>query len=420
MTTVRLRRPSSVAAAVSSTAQAAWKRWLPFWHSIFYLSLIFSTAVLLMGSSYSWWQYVVICGLSLLLALWYSGCVRINPDYWRQHALVTMGYLAIGWACWLVLVIQFPTYLLLLFGLYAQVYVFAPMPWKIVAVLLLTTVSLWRQMLNEGSPPWLLLITGVSSTFGIILACYIQSIVRQSEERQRLIGELESTRQELAAAERQNGIVEERQRLAREIHDTLAQGFVSILLRLEAVEEILPAERGAVHEGLADVAHIARTNLAEARRLMWALQPEVFDHASLSEILTALARQRSEQGGVGVTAVITGQARSLQPEIEVILLRAAQEALTNVRKHAYASRSVMTLSYMDDDTVVLDVQDDGKGFTPTQTCPSSLGQSSGGFGLKALRERVEQWGGTLSIESAPGEGTTLTVVLPALRNEPVR
>jgi signal transduction histidine kinase len=110
---------------------------------------------------------------------------------------------------------------------------------------------------------------------------------------------------------------------------------------------------------------------------------------------------------------ITGQAASLRPEIEVTLLRATQEALANIRKHAQASSVVLTLSYMED-VVALDIQDDGIGFDPHRLPAPLLGEMSGKFGLKGLRERIEQLEGTFTLESTPGLGTTIAVSMPSV------
>jgi signal transduction histidine kinase len=141
---------------------------------------------------------------------------------------------------------------------------------------------------------------------------------------------------------------------------------------------------------------------------MWALQPKILDHAQLPEVLTHLAEQWSLEHRVAASVTITGAPCPLRPEIEVILLRVAQEALTNAGKHAHASTVTITLSYMEDE-IMLDVQDDGCGFD-LDVLPISLEPMSG-FGLQALRERVERVGGMLSIESTPGEGTTIAVAL---------
>jgi signal transduction histidine kinase len=161
----------------------------------------------------------------------------------------------------------------------------------------------------------------------------------------------------------------------------------------------------------------ARENLAEVRRLVWALQPAALERATLGEVLTHLAARWEEENGVQALATTTGTVHALRPEIEVTLLRAAQEALANAHKHASASQVVLTLSYMDG-MVVLDVQDNGAGFDTTRLSLSPADQHAGGFGLKALRERVEQLGGMLSIESSCSEGTTIAVALPAAGNEP--
>jgi signal transduction histidine kinase len=262
-----------------------------------------------------------------------------------------------------------------------------------------------------------LFVTLAATICGILMTLFIEAIIRQSRERHRLLNELEVTRHELAVAERQAGVAEERQRLAREIHDTLVQGFTSIVMHLEAAEGALPSDKKTLQRHLDQARRTARENLVEARRVMWALQPKAFDHAELPEVLTHLTTNWSEENKVAASATITGAACSLRPEIEVTLLRAAQEALANAGKHAHASLVTVTLSYMEDE-VVLDVQDDGCGFDTEQLPASPAGQAANGFGLKALRERVEQLSGTLSIESTSGEGTTIAVALPAVSNEP--
>src|SRR5262249_49624247 len=148
-----------------------------------------------------------------------------------------------------------------------------------------------------------------------------------------LIHELEATRQELALAAHQAGIIQERQRLACDIHDTFTQGLSSIVMQIEAMDATLSTDDTKGRRNLEQVRRIARENLAEARRLLWALQPEVPPRASLPQMLRPLAERWAEESGVRVRVMITGQATSLRPEIEVTLLRATQEALANIRKH---------------------------------------------------------------------------------------
>jgi len=210
----------------------------------------------------------------------------------------------------------------------------------------------------------------------------------------------------------QSGVLGERQRLANEIHDTLAQGFTSIVLNLEAAEGMLPPALRSVHQYLDQARSIARESLGEARRLMWALRPESLERAPLPEALARLAERWSQESGADASVNVTGAPYSLPPEIEVTLLRAGQEALSNCRKHARASQVVMTLSYMKN-LITLNVQDDGVGFDPERMSTREPGpQSTGGFGLMGMRERVEKLRGTLMVQGAPGEGSTLMVAIP--------
>ena len=210
----------------------------------------------------------------------------------------------------------------------------------------------------------------------------------------------------------QTGVSRERQRLSHEIHDTLAQGFTSIVMNLEAAEGTLHSEPESAHHYLDQARTIARESLAEARRLMWALRPDAPGRSSLPETLARLAETWSEKSGVATSATVNGAPQSLTPEIEVTILRVAQEALNNCRKYAQASQVTITLSYMNN-IVTLNVQDDGVGFNPDRLSTAEPGaQSTGGFGLLGMRERVEQLRGTLLIESAPGEGSTLMVAIP--------
>lgn len=219
---------------------------------------------------------------------------------------------------------------------------------------------------------------------------------------------------------RRAGLIGERQRLAHEIHDTLAQGFASIVMNLEAADAILPTEHSPQAHWHLDQARLtARESLAEARRLVWALRPKLLEEAPLPEALARLAERWAEASNVAAHTAVTGAPRPLPPEVEATLFRVAQEALTNVRKHAQAHRTALTLSYMND-RVALDARDDGTGFDPGGAGVVVDTARESGFGLGTMRERVEQLGGTLSIESAPGEGTTLVVELPLSADEPAR
>ncbi|MGH3114048.1 MAG: sensor histidine kinase, partial [Gaiellaceae bacterium] len=236
------------------------------------------------------------------------------------------------------------------------------------------------------------------------------AIHEQSEERRRLISELEATRGELAESERRAGAFAERQRLAREIHDTLAQGFASIVTLYEAARADL-AKRPQVALGrLEEIGRTARSSLSEARRVVWALRPEALEEGTLADALEQLVRDFRSETGLDATSTVTGNRRELEPAAEATLLRVAQEALANVRQHARASRVALTLSYLED-ALLLDVRDDGIGIQRALADQDRDGRQAGGFGLTGMRERVEQRGGTLTIESQ-GTGTAIVAALP--------
>jgi len=179
---------------------------------------------------------------------------------------------------------------------------------------------------------------------------------------------------------------------------------------------LLEAAQAALRSGSTELAghleqslRVARDALGEARQLVWALRPESLERGSLPEALERATFQLTEQTGIASRTVVTGQPRQLPATLEITLLRAAQEALSNVRRHANARQVAVTLSYMEGVTV-LDVCDDGVGFDPiAQPRPPDR---EGGLGLVAMRERVEMLKGSLSVESAPGRGCTLVVELP--------
>jgi signal transduction histidine kinase len=206
---------------------------------------------------------------------------------------------------------------------------------------------------------------------------------------------------QLLTQAREAGVLDERARMAREIHDTLAQGFTGIIAQIEAARQ-----NPGQWLRFADQAQaLARENLSEARRSVRALRPEDLEDARLPEAITGMSERWSSASGVAVGVETTGDPRPMLADVEVALFRVAQEALTNVAKHAKASRVGLTLSYMDD-VVLLDVRDDGVGFEP--------GASNGGFGLSSMRQRLLRVAGSLAIESSPGEGTAVNASVPAL------
>ncbi len=389
-----------------------WEKWNWLWPTIFYTTLFASAGLMLLddGRTAPTWVALLLTGI---LLLWHWGGLRFaykDGDQWQERGLLRFIIITGDIILWFLLVNISPAYYVLLFGLFNQVFRHLPLRYAIIAASLLTGAIIFEQLGDSGQPfsladplLWLFLFVG---TAGILFGIWISAIIGQSSRRRELIEQLEAAQADLAAAERREGVLEERQRLAREIHDTLAQGFTSIVLHLEAAEQALPDDLDTLQKHLDRARTTARTSLEQARRVVQDLRPDLLEQQSLPDALERTAVRWTEETGIPLTTTTTGLPVPLHPNIEVTLLRAAQEALNNIRKHAQATSVEITLSYMED-VVILDVQDNGLGLDGAQPSPFA-----GGYGLQAMRERAEECGGSLALESDLGEGTTLVVSIP--------
>jgi signal transduction histidine kinase len=245
----------------------------------------------------------------------------------------------------------------------------------------------------------------VGAGVALLIGLGYQALAREAQQREALMQELLATQGQLAATERESGVLAERARLAREIHDTLAQGLSSIQMLLHAAERADPERPGVEHIRLAR--ETAADNLAEARRFIRELTPPDLDDNGLGGALRRLAAGQWKAQGLDV-AVRVSDSVELPMHLQTALLRIAQGAVANVIQHAQASGAVISLE-SDDSSLRFTVVDDGVGFDPQAA--DARGGRSDSFGLKAARERVAQLGGFLSVESSPGRGTTVRVDL---------
>ncbi|MEU4258254.1 histidine kinase [Streptomyces fradiae] len=432
-----------------------------------------------------------VAGASALVgAVYAAGPALRSVRTSRRAASVWLGGLC---AAWIGLLVLTPDALWVAFPLYFLQLHLLPVRRALPAVAATAAAAVLAYVGHGASVnPGVFVGPPLGAAFAVATVLGYQALYRENERRRRLIDELVSTRAELAAAERHAGTLAERERLAREIHDTLAQGLSSIQLLLRAAERALPP-------GSPAAAHIERAreeaqgNLAEARRFVRALTPPDLQQGSLVAALERLCApgaasgaaptgapgrapvagpdaaavagpgaaaegvrpegsaphggapgREAPDGGVpdggvpdggapegavpegavpegAVPAVgaagggprvrfsLSGTPVPLPTPYEVALLRIAQSALANTVRHAAAGRAEVTLTFMDE-SVTLDVVDDGSGFDPAARVPSA----DGGFGLPAMRARAESLGGTFTVESAPGQGTALAVTLPLL------
>lgn len=208
----------------------------------------------------------------------------------------------------------------------------------------------------------------------------------------------------LSTQSRETAVIAERNRIARDIHDTLAQGFTGVIVQLEAAEDAnlqgFPKEAG---QHLDRARSLARESLNEARRSVQALRPQALDDSDLSDALDDLLRKMTAGTGLASEFTVLGVPRALRPEWETNLFHIGQEILTNALRHARATRFTVTLAFLPDE-VSLDLRDDGRGFDPSLR--------NDGYGLLGIRERVEGMGGRLVVQSLVGQGTTVLITLP--------
>lgn len=341
------------------------------------------------------------------LAAWYLGGVvvsRRSSD--RRLAAWWLLGLALGWTALSVLSADFVWVAFPLFLLCLQM---LPLPVALWSVAGLTAVTVTTTSVHRGAfdVPAALGPT-IGAAVAVVITVVYRDLRRQKETGDRLLAELTAARDRLAVTERRAGTLAERERLAREIHDTVAQSLASIILVLRSardayVEAPEPARR-QVDAALTS----ARDALEDTRRLVRALAPAELDGGSLPDALRRLVAE-TEALGLDATLVVDGEPGLLPTPLAVALLRTTQGALANVRAHSGATRVAVTLTFQPS-AVAVDVVDDGKGFDPARPSPDPA--TGTGMGLAAMRDRLAEVGGKLLVESEPGVGTAVNATVP--------
>jgi signal transduction histidine kinase len=262
--------------------------------------------------------------------------------------------------------------------------------------------------------------------FAVVTGVAYRALFNEAENQRRVAEELRRTRAELARTQHEAGMVGERERLAREIHDTLAQGFSSIVLMGRSAEKALAdGDVDAARERLRTVQDTASNNLAEARNFVRGLRSPDLAESGLVDTLRRLCAKTEAEAAARGTALrcrfeLVGEPEELPNAYQTTLLRAAQASLANVWAHARARSAVVTLSFLNTELgteVTMDVFDDGIGFDTTTAAGTARGDGTG-VGLSGLRERVAALDGSMDVESAPGEGTVVAIRLPLPAEDP--
>jgi two-component system NarL family sensor kinase len=208
---------------------------------------------------------------------------------------------------------------------------------------------------------------------------------------------------------RQAATLDERNRMAREIHDSLAQGLIGIIVQLEAVERLAQRRPEKAVRALQRALDLARHSLQEARHSVWGLRPRTLEDQTLVEAIGNHIAAVQDKGSRVLRFSTSGEERALSPDVETNLFRITQEALDNVRRHAQARNAHVHLSF-EGERVRLVVQDDGVGLLPANLSTPTDGD--GGFGLIGMQERASLLGGEMHVSSVPDEGTQVEVIVP--------
>ena len=401
--------------------------------------------------------------LSALSAAWMLWMFTLHPA-WRDRPRVMALFISVLIVLGALLVLDQTLFGLYTFTIYFYVIRFLVWPWRLLgaaAVGVLAATSQAYGVDKHTLDGVLIYLIIIAANVGVLLGytwsrrTNERALGELSEANRRLeasLAENAGLQQQLLTQAREAGVLDERQRMAREIHDTLAQGLTGIITQLQAAEQAADDPAGWRRHFEA-ATRLARESLSEARRSVAALRAESLETGRLSEALADVAGRWSTLQGIPAQVTTTGTARPMSPEAEFALLRTAQEALANVAKHAHATRVGVTLSYMEHE-VALDVRDDGRGFDPAQLCTEAAKaakaaatnghaavahvngvtglvglsvadslrhpdaeKSGGGFGLVSMRQRIENLAGTLQVESEPGFGTGISACIPVASAE---
>jgi signal transduction histidine kinase len=379
-----------------------WDHSFRLWDTYFVL-IWTATLVFVLGTGHPGWPVRVVAATLLVplipLYVWVGRPIlRGDPPVERR----ALGYLVAALALFLPSAVLVGETRLMTFALVPQCFMTLRMRWALtaVAVINLAPVVGWALLWWPSDQDVFFngLFAVVTLVFSAAVGSWVIRIIEQSQERAELIAELNTSRHEISRLSTAHGALAERERLSREIHDTLAQGFTSLLMLVQAVEAELDDDLPQARRHLALMAETARQNLAEARALVAGGAPADLDGASLPDALHRLAARHD------AAVEVTGPVRALPAGPEVVVLRSCQEALANTRKHAGSSVLVRIRLTYAEEALTVSVRDDGRGFDPAAPVT--------GYGLAGLRARAVEVGGTAEVRSAPGDGTTVTVALP--------
>ncbi len=344
---------------------------------------------------------LVLAGATVFIAMYFARPLVRGRDWWPT---VWVAGVTLVWAA---LTLAAPSFAWTAVPLAFAALEVLGFRYAVATVVLLTAVASlgWLRILDVFDP------TVVAGPVGIALVTVLayRTLEQESLKRQRLLEELVEAQENLAVVQRRSGALAERTRLSREIHDSVGQGLSSINLLLQAAEQDWDRRPDLARSHVRTAVAAARSGLDEVRRVVRDLAPAELDGADAAEALpralTGIAT--GTEPSVTIEVRVHGVPTTVPGDIASAVLRTARGAVANVVEHSTARHAVISLTYHPDE-VLLDVRDDGTGFDPRRTRPAGLR----GRGLTGIAQRAESLGGRVAIESAPGEGTTVSVAFP--------
>ncbi|HIW92649.1 MAG TPA: sensor histidine kinase [Candidatus Corynebacterium avicola] len=326
---------------------------------------------------------------------------------------------------WAVLAFQEPTAHYMIVALFALYLYRLPLWWGVAATAVVMLLGSGIGVVVMGSDVSVVVGPVMAGLVAIAVAVIVEEVFMVGEDRRELIDELIFTRSQLAESEREAGVVAERQRVAHEIHDTVAQGLSSIQMLLYAAERDIPDDSPA-RDRIEVARKVAAENLRDTRAIIAALQPRALQGGTLADALRRLATA-SHENVPGLSVEVTVGHRSdsgalalgtlevsLPIMVKSVLLRIAQSAMANVRHHSGATTAQITVvADLSAGLVEMEVIDDGRGFDVPGALVGASGRAQGGhIGLMTMRQRAASIGGTVEFGSAPGRGTVVRTSAP--------
>jgi signal transduction histidine kinase len=323
----------------------------------------------------------------------------VRKPEWNRRALPSIAFVVVAAVLTLALLQRSPVFMMTAGCLYCAIFARVPSRWG-TGVALLYSGCLFPLVYDTFGRAFAHAFASVVVA-SAVFAAFISAVVSQSRKNRELLEQLAATQASLLRAEGDAAAARERQRASRELHDTVIQDLIAIVLQLENAGAGHVSRERATHTSLA----IAKNAVKQARRMIANQDPCA---ENLSLLLPTALEAFERETSVATHAMIEGDVDELAPEQQRVVLRFVQEALANARKHARASRLDVSVC-VGTEAVLVDVADDGVGFdVEAPRSPSH----DGGFGLHSMAERVSELGGELRVESEPGAGTTLALHLP--------